>query len=689
MLQALKRYDIIATILVFLLMIPAEKLELFSTIENQTLSIRHILRMTQGDPETNKFPADKVGIAYLDEDFFKEYGSFPLRRADVGIMVENLRLAGAKVVMVDMLMDFSSSYGEDPVIAAKIKAAGNNIFVSMLAIQKGQISGINLPTPKITEATVTAYSNHAKSGSMLNRLRIYPEAAAKYKEWPASVAAVAMYLGVEPTIENGILTIGPYSLILDQFGDFRTDFPTYEIDPERPFLHRAPEVGIQGMELLELDLEEEDEIEELKARVEGKIIFIGDTSEVSHDIFDTIVGEVYGVEVMADEVATIFKNGALKSATSSQEMVLLLLFMVLLIALHFIVEPIFRYLAAIFVLSSYFFYTTWAYIHYDLVYSMSYTLLAGLFGFIMINVYLFIQERKQKSFITGAFSQYLSPDVVGALVDNPDLLSLGGERREMTAYFSDVAGFSTISESLTPEELVQLLNEYLTEMCNIISNYNGTIDKFEGDAIIAFWGAPLDQPDHAIQSCHATVEMQNRMVEIRKKLAEEGRPELNVRMGVNSGPMVVGNMGSQSRMDYTMMGDAVNLAARLEGANKFYKNYTMISEFTYAQAKEAIDVRVLDTLTVVGKDQPITVYDLIEKKGMTTGRMADLVPQYLKGMDRYKNLDFAGAITEFEKALKIIPTDGPSITYIDRCKKFIAEPPPADWDLVFRLTEKG
>ncbi len=320
---------------------------------------------------------------------------------------------------------------------------------------------------------------------------------------------------------------------------------------------------------------------------------------------------------------------------------------------------------------------------------MAYTLVAGLLGFILINVYLFIQERQQKSFITNAFGQYLSPAVIEALVNDPTKLSLGGERRVMTAYFSDIAGFSTISESLTPEELVALLNEYLTEMCNIISAYDGTVDKFEGDAIIAFWGAPLDQPDHAVRCCHATVEMQTRLIEMRKKLLDEGRPLLHVRMGINSGPMVVGNMGSQSRMDYTMMGDAVNLAARLEGANKFYKNYSMISQATYDMAKDQIDVRELDVITVVGKDEPITVYDLIAKKGQTPGPKADLVAQYLKGLEKYKKFDFAGALADFEQALKLDPKDGPSLTYVVRCKTFLEKPPAADWDGVYRLTEKG
>jgi len=684
-----KRFDIFITILIFCLMIPAERMEILSIMENQTLSFRHLLRMSNAPAAEMAFPKDKVGIVYLDEEFFKEYGSFPLRREDVGTMVEALRKAGAAVVMVDMLMDFPSSYKEDPIIAEKLTNAGGNIMVSMLALKKGALQGINYPTPVIKDATITAYSNHTKTGSMLNRLRVYPEAAAKLNEWPASVKAISLLLGQNPSIIPGELTIGPYLVKLDQFNDFNIDFPNYSLDPARPFLHRDPEVGIYGMELLGLDLEDEDALEELRYRVEGKIIFLGDTSEVSHDIFDTIVGEVYGVEIMADEVATILKGSPLVAADYTQETAQLLLFMVFLIGAHFIPHPVLRYLAAFGLLAGYVAIATYAYIHWNLVLSMSYTLAAGLLGFLLINVYLFIEERKQKAFITGAFGQYLSPAVIAALVEDPTKLSLGGERRVMTAYFSDVAGFSTISESLTPEELVALLNEYLTVMCSTISNYDGTVDKFEGDAIIAFWGAPLEQPDHAIRCCHATIEMQKQMVEMRKMLKEQGRPLLKVRMGVNTGPMVVGNMGSMSRMDYTMMGDSVNLAARLEGANKFYKNYSMISEFTYAEAKDAIDVRELDRITVVGKDLPITVYDLLDKKGMTTGAKADVVAQYLKGLEKYKKMEFAAAKAEFEKALAIDPNDGPSSVYVERCQKFLLSPPPQDWDGVFRLTEKG
>ncbi|MBU3916203.1 adenylate/guanylate cyclase domain-containing protein, partial [bacterium] len=314
---------------------------------------------------------------------------------------------------------------------------------------------------------------------------------------------------------------------------------------------------------------------------------------------------------------------------------------------------------------------------------------AGIAGFATINIYLFVLERKEKSYIKNAFGQYLSPKVIEDLVNDPSKLSLGGERREMTAFFSDVQGFSTISESLTPDELVQLLNDYLTEMCAIIAKHDGTIDKFEGDAIIAFWGAPLDQPDHATRACLACIDMQKRLVELRKRWASEGRPQLLVRMGVNSGPMVVGNMGSQTRMDYTIMGDAVNLAARLEGANKFYKNFTMISEFTYKQAVEFIDCRELDTIRVVGKNEPITVYEVLDRKNMVTGKMAEMVEIYNKGLELYKKLRFKEAITSFESALALFPMDGPSKTYISRCKGYLENPPEEGWDGVFTHTEKG
>ncbi|MBT3196670.1 MAG: adenylate/guanylate cyclase domain-containing protein, partial [Gammaproteobacteria bacterium] len=250
---------------------------------------------------------------------------------------------------------------------------------------------------------------------------------------------------------------------------------------------------------------------------------------------------------------------------------------------------------------------------------------------------------------------------------------------------------STISEKLTPGELVALLNEYLTAMCDIIADTGGTIDKFEGDAIIAFWGAPLEQDDHAVRACYSIIDQQKFLVPFRERLIEADTipVKFTVRMGVNTGMMIVGNMGSTQRMDYTMMGDSVNLAARLEGANKFYKNHQMISESTYAQAKDFIDSRELDRIRVVGKNEPVTVYDVLERKDQTSGKMAEVVPIYLKGLERYKQLDFVGAQELFRKALTILEEDGPSLTYVDRCQHFIDNPPAADWDGVWTHTEKG
>lgn len=324
-------------------------------------------------------------------------------------------------------------------------------------------------------------------------------------------------------------------------------------------------------------------------------------------------------------------------------------------------------------------------------------------GYLSITLYNYVQKEKEKEFVQGAFGHYLDPKVVDQLVGNPDLVNqLGGDQRVMTVFFSDIASFSTISENLTAVELVDLLNEYLTEMCEIIAIHDGTIDKFEGDAIMAFWGAPFPKEDHAQASVFACIDMQQKLVELRKKFerenrmmelrqlwADQGRGEfLRVRMGVNTGEMVVGNLGSRSRVDYTVMGDAVNLAARLEGAGKAYGITTMISEFTYRAAGATMEVRPLDSIRVVGKDEPVVVYEVLGRKDEVGREKLNVAEAYVDGFQMYRERKWDEAIAHFESALKIDPNDGPSTIMVDRCTGFKAEPPSEAWDAVHNLDEK-
>jgi adenylate cyclase len=295
----------------------------------------------------------------------------------------------------------------------------------------------------------------------------------------------------------------------------------------------------------------------------------------------------------------------------------------------------------------------------------------------------------QKALIRDAFGQYLSPKVVADLVKDPDKLALGGEEREMTAFFSDIAGFSSFSEKMTPTELVNALNDYLTVMCKIIVDYEGTVDKFEGDAIIAFWGAPSIQEDHALRACYASIDMQKAITDIDARFVAQGRPRIAVRMGLNTGLMVVGNMGSAQRMDYTIMGDSVNLASRLEGANKAYGSDIMISEMTYAKVRDDVDVRELDTLRVVGKNKPIKVFQLLERKGAASELLAQLTVAFELALGHYKLRDYAQALAGFTQCVEMVPEDGPSKVYCKRCAAYLENPPADDWDGVFNLTEKG
>ena len=695
-----KRLDLWITAVIFILMLGAERYELLPRIENPLIGLRHEFRAQTLPAEETEFLYDDILIVDTEEEFFEEYGSWPLKRKDIAKMVTNLKRLGAEVIALDMIMDFPNGYGEDPILAEALQESGKTMVVSLLnldtpiwySLGETRLNGITDATEILNESTERGYTNVTEIGGQLSRIRFYPEIIKEHNIWPYAVQALAMYLDVEPTLEDGVLTLGDLSMPLDEYNFLWIDFP--KLPAGLTFLKQTPAVITALEVLMDLedleDLDEEEfleETEDLREMVEGKLVLVGDTSEMSHDIFETPVGEVYGIEIIADTVATMMKQQPIRPAPFAFEALVMLILLLAFFAVSQLKK--FENLVFLLVIAVYSAINIYLYIYHGLVFSLSYPLVACFLSMITINLYLFMLERKQKTFIRGAFSQYLSPAVIDMIVKDPDKLKLGGERREMTAFFSDIQGFSTVSESLTPEELVQLLNEYLTSMCEVISSYNGTVDKFEGDAIIAFWGAPLDNPDHARDGCMAALDMQERNIELRKKLREENRPMLYTRMGINSGPIVVGNMGSATKTDYTMMGDNVNLAARLEGANKFYKTYTMIAENTYKLAEDSIDVRYLDVVRVVGKNEPVKIYQLLAKKNQLAGSMQEVLEHYEKGMNCYKNLNFKDAIMNFENALKLEPEDGPCLTYVNRCKMYLEQPPPKDWDGVFNFTEKG
>jgi class 3 adenylate cyclase len=340
-------------------------------------------------------------------------------------------------------------------------------------------------------------------------------------------------------------------------------------------------------------------------------------------------------------------------------------------------------------------------------------LTAAVFAFLTATLYNYATEGSQKRFIKSAFSQYLSPAVIDQIIADPSQLKLGGEKRDMTAIFTDIRSFSTISEALgDPAKLVELLNFYLTRMSNIILENHGTIDKYEGDAIIAFFGAPVRTPDHAVLACRSALLMKKAEAEINREaraqnlitdevmeaLVQKGilksrdDPDpVYTRLGVNSGEMVVGNMGTPSKMDYTIMGNAVNLAARLEGVNKqYHTGGILVSEYTREKTGGAFVMRPLSRVRVVGVNAPLRLYELLDLKNSAAPALEDMVSRWEQGMAAYERRDFAAALGFFRPIYEDDNGDRVARLYIAHCEKYLATPPLDEaWDNgVDSLTEK-
>ena len=261
---------------------------------------------------------------------------------------------------------------------------------------------------------------------------------------------------------------------------------------------------------------------------------------------------------------------------------------------------------------------------------------------------------------------------------------MGGEKREVTSFFSDVAGFTSIAEGLSPEDLVNLLNAYLSRMTEIILSSGGTLDKYEGDAIIAFWNAPLDQPDHALRACRAALACQKKLQELTPDFKEQFGHELAMRIGLNSGPAVVGNMGSSRRFDYTAMGDTVNLASRLEGACKQYKVPILVGEGTFEKIKEDILCLEVDMIRVVGKKNPVRIFEIIGEKGDASSSTLEKIRSYEQALEAYRNRQWEKALDLFRK----IEDDVLAQLYVSRCLSLKEMRSLEGWDGVYDLKVK-
>lgn len=422
----------------------------------------------------------------------------------------------------------------------------------------------------------------------------------------------------------------------------------------------------------------------------GAIVLVGTTAPGLMDLRSTPVGAVYpGVEIHANLIAgmlddNIKQKPAFIMGAEITEMLLLGLLLAFTLPL---LSPAKASLTALSALLLVIGLNLSLWQSANMVMPLATTMLMIVTLFILSMSYGFFVEARAKRQITGLFGQYVPPELVDEMSENPGNFSMEGESREMTVLFSDVRGFTTISEGLSPKELSQLMNEYMTPMTRIIHKHRGTIDKYIGDAIMAFWGAPLADPEHSRHALLAAMEMQQTLTELREQFKAKGWPEIRIGVGLNTGTMSVGNMGSEFRMAYTVMGDAVNLASRLESITKQYGVGIIVGEHTQKAVPDVV-FRELDRVRVKGKDEPVAIYEPLGAAGQIDKTTLDELKLFQQAVKLYRAQDWDLAQVQLLNLQKSSPECTLYQLYLERITYFRANPPGVEWDGVFKFKTK-
>lgn len=628
--------------------------------------------------------ADKgIVLVAVDEASLAAFGRWPWPRDRFGYIVKYLREAGARAVVFDIL--FLEPDENDPefdaVFAEEVRAAGNVFFPFLL-----QTDGMKLPiAPLAKAARGLGYINLTPDQDGTTR-RLPPLIQTARTVHPQLATAVARYLlNAERAVTDGpTLRLGPMAVPLTRQGDLVLDwhgaleqktYPAYSIGA---ILRSYTDLQAGQEPLLDPTL------------FKDKIVFVAATAAGTYDLRVTPLSPFTpGVLIHMTALDNLLRGQAMQPAPYWL-FIASTLVLCLGTAWAFVLvrRQTFIFLSIVVLAAAYYSLVVHAFKGLGLWMDLVFPEGALALTYAVSATVEYLTEGRQRRVLRAVFDKYMAAEVVDEIMRNPEGIKLGGEKKELTVFFSDVAGFTTISEKLDPQDLVVLLNHYLTAMTDIILRHRGNVNKYLGDGIMAIFGAPRGEPNHASLACYAALENQTALARLRKEWKTQGHPEVIARIGINSGPLVVGNVGSQVRMEYTVMGDSVNLASRLEGANKFYDTLILLGPRTYELAKPDIEAREVDMLRVKGKLEPVVVYELLARKGELPAQKQRVVSLYLEGLAAYKKRHFAAAKDRFQAALAVDPSDGPSKVYVHRAEEYLQAPPPPDWDGVYVLKSK-
>jgi adenylate cyclase len=675
-----------------IIMLFLSNLVLFENIEHKVTDFRFELR---GINEQGLDDSDVVVVAIDDQSFASIPFKYPWPRTYHATLVRNLRRAGARTVVFDIQFTEESSIdpAQDIVFAQAIAENDDVVLAGKMIVEDREgffMQSLLPPIQKLRDvATFGLADTYFDSDGFIRRYILFRDYNDE-RYLSLGIAALVRHLGIEGTPDEVLTeTAGGEFLIGGQYLIRRYDeLPSTFINfygPAYSFKTYSFEqvVDEEGFQLL-LDHDV----------FRDKIVLVGASVDELHDLFSTpfyVLGNetlMPGVEIHANFIQMVLDQDFY---TRVEDLIAYMLAFVFALTIAFLIKrtkPVVGILASLGIAGAYFGVNILLFTRMNIIMNFITPIGAVAIAFVGCNAYQYFSEEKEKLYIRSVFKHYLAENVVDTILQDADALSFGGQRRSLTVLFSDIRSFTTYSEKYTPEQVVSNLGEYLTEMVDVILRYGGMLDKFVGDEVMAVFGAPAHVPDHAERACLTALEMIRALDRLKDRWAREGKEVFDIGIGINTGDMLVGNLGSRQIFDYTVIGDNVNLGARLEGINKVYKtaNNIIISQFTRNELSDNLVTRELDSVRVKGKTLPVAIFELVGERDIIV-YSDEFLEHYNQGLLAYKDREWDRAIGEFKKAV-VLNEDEVSEMYMKRCRHFKKYPPGQDWDGVFTLKSK-